>query len=175
MSFGQILYFKNQRVQPADFGQTLDEDFSPIIAEFILHPTRQLSSRINLEWDWHNSEFNAAILNVTHTAANGRRLGAEYRYRRDSLDQFDIRYYQPINGNWLVLGRVNYSLRDDDLLAAEIGFEYDSCCWGLRVVGKRFLRNRSKDHRDAIYVQLILKGLGGLGRRNAPLFYDLAN
>ena len=174
MSFGQILYFDNPRVLPADAGQTLDEDFSPFIAEFILHPTRQLSSRINTEWDWHNSEFNAAVLNVTHTATNGRRLGMEYRYRRDSLDQFDIRYYQPINENWLMLGRVNYSLKDDDLLAAEIGFEYDSCCWGLRVVGKRFLRNRSKDHRDAIYVQLILKGLGGLGRRNAPLFYDLA-
>ena len=175
MSFGQILYFKNPRVQPADFGQTLNEDFSPFIAQFLLHPTRQLSSRINMEWDWHNNEFNSAILNVTHTAANGRRIGAEYRYRRDSLDQFDIRYYQPINESWLVLGRVNYSLKDDDLLAAELGFEYDSCCWGLRVVAKRFLRNRSKDHRDAIYVQLILKGLGGLGRRNAPLFYDLAN
>jgi len=172
MSFGQIIYFENPRVLPADPGEPLDEDFSPFIAEFILNPTRQLSARINTEWSWKNSEFNVAVLNVTHTAANGRRLGAEYRYRRNSLDQFDLRYYQPINESWLVLGRVNYSLRDSDLLAAEIGFEYDSCCWGLRVVGKRFLRNRSNDHRDAIYIQLILKGLGGLGRRNAPLFYD---
>jgi LPS-assembly protein len=72
------------------------------------------------------------------------------------------------------LGRVNYSLLDSDLLAAEAGFEYDSCCWALRVVGKRYLRNRDGDHRDAIYLQLILKGLGDIGRRSAPLFYDLA-
>lgn len=175
LSFGQIVYFENQRVMPADISQPLDDDYSPFIAEFILHPTRRLSSRINMEWNWQSSEFDVAVLGVTHTAASGRRLGAEYRYRRDSLDQFDIRYYQPINENWLVLGRVNYSLMDDDLLAAEVGFEYDSCCWGLRVVAKRFLRNRSKDYRDAIYVQLILKGLGGIGRRGAPLFYDLAN
>ena len=73
------------------------------------------------------------------------------------------------------MARVNYSLQDSDLLAAEAGFEYDSCCWALRVVGKRFLRNRDGDHRDALYVQLALKGLGNFGRRTAPLFYDLAN
>ena len=84
-------------------------------------------------------------------------------------------YYQPINERWLVLGRVNYSLQDDDLLSAELGFEYDSCCWAVRVVAKRFLRNREGEHRDALYFQLVLKGLGNVGRRSAPLFYDLAD
>jgi len=102
-------------------------------------------------------------------------VGIEYRFRRDSLDQFDIRYYQAVNERWRALGRLNYSLKDSDLLAAEAGFEYDSCCWALRVVAKRFLRNREGDHRDALYVQLLLKGLTNIGRRSAPLFYDLAN
>jgi LPS-assembly protein len=175
LSFGQIVYFETQRVMPAVTGEPLDDSASPFIAEFVLHPTKRLSSRINAQWDWQNSEIDVAILGLTHTAANGLRLGAEYRYRRDSLDQFDIRYYQPINQSWRVLARVNYSLQDSDLLAAEAGFEYDSCCWALRFVGKRFLRNREGDHRDALYVQLMLKGLGNFGRRTAPLFYDLAN
>ncbi len=174
LSFGQIVYFETQRVLPADTGEPLDDNASPFIAEFVLHSTRTLSSRISAQWDWQNSEIDVAVLGVTHTAASGRHLGAEYRFRRDSLDQFDIRYYQPINESWLVLGRVNYSLKDSDLLAAEAGFEYDSCCWALRVVAKRFLRNRNGDHRDAIYVQLVLKGLGNIGRRTAPLFYDIA-
>jgi LPS-assembly protein len=174
LSFGQIAYFESQKVVPAITNETLDDSASPFIAEFVLHPTRRLSSRLSAQWDWQNSEIDVAVLGVTHTAASGRRMGAEYRFRRDSLDQFDIRYYQPMNERWRVLGRVNYSLKDSDLLAAEAGFEYDSCCWGLRVVGKRFLRNREGDHRDAIYVQLVLKGLGNFGRRTAPLFYDLA-
>ena len=173
LSFGQIVYFENQRVMPA-LSEPLDDNASPFIAEFVLHPTKQLSSRISTQWDWKNSEIDVAILGVTHRAANGRRMGAEYRFRRDSLDQFDIRYYQPINERWKVLARVNYSLQDSDLLAAEAGFEYDSCCWALRVVAKRFLRNREGDTRDAIYVQLLLKGLTNIGRRSAPLFYDLA-
>ena len=175
MSFGQIIYFEDQKVLPATADDSFTDNASPFIAEFILHHTKRLSSRINAQWNWQNSEIDVAVVGVTHSAANGRRLGAEYRYRRGSLDQFDIRYYQPINERWRVLGRVNYSLQDSDLLSAEAGFEYDSCCWALRFVAKRFLRNREGDHRDALYVQLILKGLGNIGRRTAPLFYDLAN
>lgn len=174
LSFGQIVYFEDQRVQPAG-SEPLDDSASPFIAEFVLHPTRSISSRLAAQWDWQNSEFDVATLGVTHRSANGRRLGAEYRFRRNSLDQFDIRYYEPINENWRILGRVNYSLRESDLLSAEAGFEYESCCWALRVVAKRFLRNRDGDHRDAIYVELLLKGLTNIGRRSAPLFYDLAN
>jgi LPS-assembly protein len=176
LSFGQIIYFEDQQVMAPDiFDDPLNDSASPFIAEFVFHPTKRLSSRISGQWDWQNSELDVAVLGVTHTSLNGRRLGAEYRFRRDSLDQFDIRYYQPINERWRVLARINYSLQDSDLLAAEAGFEYDSCCWGLRVVGKRFLRNRDGDYRDAIYIQLVLKGLGNFGRRTTPLFYDLAN
>ena len=175
LSLGQIFYFETLKVMPARVDEPLDNSASPFITEFLLHPTKGLSSRFSAQWDWQNSEIDVATLGVTHTASGGRRLGAEYRFRRDSLDQFDIRYYQPINEKWLVLGRLNWSIQDSDLLSAEVGFEYDSCCWALRTVAKRFLRNREGDYRDAIYVQLILKGLGNIGRRTAPLFYDLAD
>ena len=41
------------------------------------------------------------------------------------------------------------------------------------MVARRFLRNNEGDHRDAVYLQLVLKGLGRFGRRTAPLFYDI--
>lgn len=174
LSFGQIIYFEDQRVIPDAFDDTLSKDSSPFIAEFVMHLTNRLSSRIGTEWNWKTNQIDVAVLGATYSAPSGLRLGAEYRYRRGSLDQFDIRYYQPVNERWRVLGRFNYTLLDSDLLAAEAGFEYESCCWALRMVAKRFLRNRDGDHRDAIYLQLILKGLGNIGRRSAPLFYDLA-
>ena len=174
LSFGQIIHFEPQRVESPDFEPPRDKNASPFIGEFIFHLTKRLSSRVNAQWNWQTNKIDVAVLGAIWSGNNGLRLGAEYRYRRGSLDQFDIRYYQPVNESWRILGRVNYSLLDSDLLAAEAGFEYDSCCWALRVVGKRFLRNRDGDHRDAVYVQLILKGLGNIGRRSAPLFYDMA-
>lgn len=174
LSFGQIFYFENQRVLSVDGTPLLSENSSPFITSFVLHISRKLDGFIDTQWNWQSNRFDVAVLGATYTADGGQRLGAEYRFRRDSVDQFDIRYYQPINESWRVLGRVNYSLLDNDLLSADAGFEYDSCCWGLRVMARRFLRNREGDYRDAIYLQLVLKGLGEFGRRTAPLFYDLA-
>ncbi|MDH4018117.1 MAG: LPS assembly protein LptD [Xanthomonadales bacterium] len=174
LSFGQILYFEDQRVLSIDDIPLLSEDSSPFIAELVVNLTNRLNARIGTQWSWQDNNFDVAVLGATYTSPRGLRLGAEYRYRRGSVDQFDIRYYQPINESWRALARVNYSLLDSDLLSAEAGIEYDSCCWAIRMVAKRFLRNREGDHRDALYVQLVLKGLGDFGRKTAPLFYDLA-
>lgn len=81
----------------------------------------------------------------------------------------------PINENWTVLSRVKYSLDDRELLEAQAGLEYESCCWGIRMVARRYLRNREGDARDAVYLELRLKGLGDFGRQPPPLFYDAAD
>ena len=97
-----------------------------------------------------------------------------FRSRRDRLDQFDLRYLWPINERWTVLSRLKYSLEDRELLEAQAGLEYESCCWGLRLIARRYLRNREGDARDAVYIELRLKGLGDFGRQPPPLFYDAA-
>src|SRR5690606_17838068 len=55
LSFGQIVYFQDQRVQPA-FGTLLDTDESPFIGELVLRPTSRLSGRISAQWNWQTSE-----------------------------------------------------------------------------------------------------------------------
>lgn len=173
LNIGQIIYFDPPRV-------TLDEttptnlDTSPFIAELNWSPVRQLFSRVGLQWDWENSEIDLASLAVGHTSAGGHRVGFEYRFRRDSLDQFDIRYFWPINERWRVFTRVNYSLENSRLLEAIGGLEYESCCWAVRIAARRHLKNRRGDTRDSLYIELRLKGLGSVGREPPPLFYDPA-
>jgi LPS-assembly protein len=74
-----------------------------------------------------------------------------------------------------VVSRLKYSLDDNELLEALAGLEYESCCWGLRLVARRYLRSRSGDERDALYLELNLKGLGSFGRQPQPMFYDEAD
>jgi LPS-assembly protein len=62
--------------------------------------------------------------------------------------------------------RVNYSLKDDKILAGLAGFEYNSCCWALRVVLQQ-LTTATQTTTTAFFLQLELKGLVGLG--NNPL------
>ena len=52
------------------------------------------------------------MLGVQYRGQHGQRTAFEYRYRRDRVDQFDVRLYWPINERWRVLSRFNYSFAD---------------------------------------------------------------
>jgi LPS-assembly protein len=147
---------------------------SPIIAEFNWHPFTRFTGRIAAQYDWNDGEFDVWTVGMDYRSGRIGRFGFEYRYRRDRLDQFDLRYLWPINSNWTVLARTKYSLQDRELLEAQAGIEYERSCWGLRLAFRRYLRNRDGDARDAIYLELRLKGLGDFGRRAPSLFYDAA-
>jgi LPS-assembly protein len=173
LNFGQIIYFDPPQVT-LERDMPTDQDVSPMLAEFNWSPLHRLFLRVGLEWDWEASRMNVGSLGVGHTTSGGHRLGFEYRFRRDRLDQFDVRYFWPINETWKLFTRVNYSLQDSELLEALAGVEYESCCWAVRFSARRHLKDNQGGTRDAFYFELRLKGMGSVGRRPPPLFYDPA-
>jgi LPS-assembly protein len=93
-----------------------------------------------------------------------------YRFRRDRLDQADLRVRYPVRENMNLFGRLNYSFEESQTLEALGGIEFESCCWALRVTAREFVRDRDGETRRAVFMELHLKGLGSLGRRPYPLF-----
>jgi LPS-assembly protein len=171
LSLGQIHYFEPQQVQ-IDETAAIDEDNSPFLAEFLWRPFSRLSGAAGLQWDSDTNQLDLGMVGVQYRGEQGRRAAFEYRYRRDRVDQFDLRFYWPINDRWRALSRVNYSFDDNDLLEFQGGVEYESCCWAVRTVLRRYLKNRDGEHRNAIYVELTLKGLASIGTRGRELFRD---
>lgn len=168
-NIGQIFYFKPLRVQLEDDAE-LNDDFSPFIAEFNWHPFSRFSARTGVQWDWEQEQVDVVGLGFLYAGRKGQRIGFDYRFRRDRVDQFDIRAFWPINERWRVLSQVNYSFDDDDLLEFQAGVEYESCCWAIRTVMRRYLKNQDGDYRDGIYLELNLKGLASVGTRAQDLF-----
>ncbi len=173
LGFGQIFYFDPLRVS-LDNTVPDQADTSPFIGEFSWSPFSRFTGRITTQWNWGDRQMDVWALGLDYRSTHIGRFGFEYRFRRDRLDQFDLRYLWPINERWTVLSRLKYSLEDRELLEAQAGLEYESCCWGLRLIARRYLRNREGDARDAVYIELRLKGLGDFGRQPPPLFYDAA-
>ena len=64
---------------------------------------------------------------------------------------------------WSFFGRYVYSLHDDESLDQFAGFEYRSCCWRFRAVGRRFVSSRTGERDTGIYLQLELSGLASVG------------
>jgi len=168
-SVGQIFYFEPLRVflvePPERYGH-----YSPFIAEATWYPSSRISTSAGLQWDWETNRFDVGSFGIRWSGERGQRVGFEYRYRRDRVDQFDFRIFWPINDRWRALSRINYSFSDDDMLEIQGGVEYESCCWAVRTVYRRYLKNRDGDYRDGIFFELNLKGLASLGTRAQDLF-----
>ena len=169
LSAGQIFYFDPQRVYLND-PLNLTENYSPFIAELTWHPFTQISTVAGLQYDWELNRIQVGSFGVRWSGQSGQRVGFEYRFRRDRVDQFDFRIFWPINESWRLLSRVNYSFADDDALELQGGIEYESCCWAIRTVFRRYLKNRDGDYRNGIFLELNLKGLASLGNRAQELF-----
>jgi LPS-assembly protein len=169
LSLGQIVYFESQKVQLDDL-EPMADDLSPFIAEFEWWISRRFSTVAGLQWNWERDRLDVGTLGLRYRGNKGERLVFEYRYRQERVDQFDVRAYWPINERWRVLSRLNYSFADDDLLEFQGGLEYESCCWAIRTVLRRYLKNRDGDYKNSIYVELNLKGLASIGTGGRDLF-----
>jgi LPS-assembly protein len=171
LSLGQIVYFDRRRVQLGDKPVT-EEDLSPFLAEFTWHLWSRFSVVAGLQWDWERSRLDVGTAGFKYNGKRGQRFLFEYRFRRDRVDQFDLRAFWPINERWRVITRLNYSFADKDLLEIQGGFEYESCCWAVRTVLRRYLKNRDGDYRNGIFFELNLKGLASVGTQSQRLFQN---
>ena len=162
-SIGTIVYFSDQQVQLGN-DAVQEADTSPLVAEINYRPADPWRVSLGIEYDPEDNETDAGQLSVQHVDQTGRIINLAYRRRLGSIEQLDASFMVPLRDNWNLIGRWNYSLLEDATLEALAGFEYESCCWAFRAMGRRYVRNQEGDKRNAIYFELELKGLGSLGR-----------
>ena len=93
-----------------------------------------------------------------------RRFDLAYRYRDGILEQTDASFAAPVTPNWRLAARLRYSLRDSESLESFTGVEYENCCWALSGTYRRYVSNSFGEFNSGIYFQLVLKGLGTLGK-----------
>src|SRR5699024_9086899 len=170
-SIGQIVYFRDLRVQLDD--QAVEtRGRSATVAEMTWRPARRLALQAGLQWDDEASETEVARLGLNWQGRDARQLALGYRFRRDRVDQADLRFRYPVTGQLNLIGRVTYSFEENETLEMLGGLEYDSCCWSLRLTAREWVRNRESDKRTAFFLELELKGLGSVGRAPYQLFSD---
>jgi LPS-assembly protein len=86
----------------------------------------------------------------------------------------DVSSQWPLTGKVFGVGRYNYSLKDNRVVEALAGFEYNDDCWIGRIVIQRFAA-AAGIATHAIFLQLELKGFSQIGsnplealKRNIP-------
>jgi LPS-assembly protein len=209
-SIGQAIYFKDRTVQlpGIDYRDRGDAtaSVSPYALEYLYRFNRdwRLSSDFNWDPDSGSTRSGSAMFHyqpednpnkvvndtVRYDQASGNWVvgGGDYgipntpNFIKDyyKISQHDFSVIWPIVPQWSVVSRWQYDYGRDRTLEAFAGFEYDSCCWKLRLVNRYWidydevsLNPSLNDQADrGIFLQIVLKGLGGVVGNKVETFLD---
>lgn len=161
-TLGQTYYLESPRVFIP--GEILrDRDTSDVIAQLTVTAYKDWNIDLGLQYDPDMSRTQRQQVNVQYRPANDKVVNVGYRSQRDRLEQTDVSAAWPITQRWSAFSRFVYSLRDEKALERFGGIEYRSCCWRVRVVGRRFVSSRTGEQDTGIYLQLELNGLASVG------------
>ncbi len=161
-TIGQTRYMGDRRVTLPG-GTAATTESSDYVAEvrFLLY--EHLNFDFGHQWGTTENGTTQSEARLQYRPAQNKILNLAYRYRRDSLEQGDVSWSWPLGDQWNFVGRYNYSFRDEEMLEQFFGIEYESCCWGLRLVSRRHISTRDGTRDSSVGLQLVLKGMTSVG------------
>jgi len=181
VSVGQILYFQDRTVNLPGLN-TQSSNTSNLVAELAGQMTEHLSYTTGAQWDPEANGLSRGLAQLKFRNQPDQIFDVGYRYRRttpndqstlgqSTISQSDVSFRWPIAAGWFGLGRWQYSFNFDKTTESFIGIEKETCCWRLRVIGRRYINGANTTDilapdakpENAVFVQLELKGLTGFG------------
>jgi LPS-assembly protein len=164
-TIGQRYYFDPPQVTlPGALPET--RNASSMVGEIDITAWRRWSARFAMEWDDEASNTILGQAGVQYRPGAGTVFNLGYRYRDSLLEQWDGSAAWRISPAWQVFARQVYSVKDRSSIDRFVGLEYSGCCWRIRLVGRRYVSNRTGEEDTSVLLQLELKGLSSVGTRD---------
>ncbi len=176
-SMGQIFYLQDRKVQLGATDSIEDHRRSAWVGQAQWHINQHWWLRSDLQWNETVNNIDKTSASLHYRNNNGALFNLGYRYldsgavnfsNVEKIKQSDLSFVWPVKPRWSLVGRWEYDLEYDRSFENLIGVEYDSCCWRVRLVNRRYLREDNDDPlkvepQRGIFLQFQLKGLGGVG------------
>ena len=129
-----------------------------------------------LEYDSSKNETEKGVMGVEYRSSN-LALNLRHRLNRytggEDYEQSDVSFAWQLTDNFSFVGRWQQDLRKNQTVNSFGGIEYESCCWAVRLVARRYLNIRldqdglqvpgTDEFNKGIYLEFILKGLTNIG------------
>jgi LPS-assembly protein len=157
-TLGQTRYLNPQQVTLPGTAPT-DTQASDYVAEVAVGLRDAWALDVGYQWNSETSTTARTETRLEYRPKEDRVFGIGYRYRRDALEQGDVSLVWPLAQRWRLIGRYSYSFLDKERLEDFLGWEYEACCWRLRMVNRNYVSRRTGETDNSISIQLELKGL----------------
>ena len=204
VSLGELFYFRDREVQLPGLENNLPDDATTSRSPYALAGMYRFNRdwRVNGEYNWdpvlHQTDSGSVMFHYQPEAQPGKILNVGYRYRENvrvydpnlgrftynsddyKIDQHDISFIWPIVPQWSAIARWQFDYNKSRTLEAFGGFEYDNCCWKLRLISRYWLKSeddvyytsQSSQADRGIFLQIVLKGLGNVFGGKTEGFLD---
>ncbi|WP_333607928.1 LPS-assembly protein LptD [Arsukibacterium sp.] len=173
-SLGQIFFLDSPKPEANEQSDDIRASESMLASELIWHWYRR----------WY---FNAAVQYDAKTRQLIKSQGSlDYRGSEKTLFQLNHRYSQSVSGveiqqlgvlgavplseQWHLIGSYYRDVTNHRMIDANLGLQYESCCWAVRLVAKRQIQTNFDSVIDqvgqlsqldtSISLQFVLKGFG---------------
>lgn len=170
-SIGQRYYFNNLKVSlpPATLNQSNSSDI--IVG---LSANLKSSWRLDtyLQYNTQNSNVARTTVSSRFNPEPGKTLNLSYSYKPDlagetlltrtGINQFNASGQWSLGKGWYGVGRVNYSLKENQIIETLAGVEYNAGCWQTRSVIQR-VSTATAQANYALFFQLELGGIASIG------------
>jgi LPS-assembly protein len=182
-SIGQVFLLHKHEITLADkkFIDSLATNyFSPIVGEvqYTINPKWNISA--NIAWEPNSHNINNSSLNLQYIQPKQNIVNISYNfvnhgdYNIDTiknLESIDLSAAITLKQSWNIIGDWNYNMSSHHPQAYFYGFEYESCCFALRILKSKTFTGQDTNWRnnfsDTFYLQFLLKGLGNIGNSDA--------
>ena len=185
ISLGRIVYLEDRKVQLIDNLAKETNKQSGLLAEINWRWTDSIEIKSAIEWDDQTNNTKHGLINMHYEPKPNHIINLGHRYRERTSrrqEEAELAFAWPIKDNWRLLGRYNQDLIENRTNDSFIGLEYESCCWAVRLVARRYLNiqldnegfivpGQPDEHSSGVFLQFVLKGIGSL-RGNTTQFLE---
>jgi LPS-assembly protein len=163
-TLGQVYYFTPPRVLlPTE--QASAASSSDLVGQVEVSAYRHWNVQLGEQWNPHQQQSARSQLRLQYQPAPNKVANIGYRYRRGLLEQVEGSFSWPVAQSWNLYAREVYSLRDKTSIESFGGFEYQACCWRVRLVARHYVSSRTGTRDTTLSLQLELNGLSSVGER----------
>ncbi|GIU45256.1 LPS assembly protein LptD [Shewanella colwelliana] len=189
-SLGQIYYFEDSKVgliDPSQPNTVLEEQNtsnSVLAAELNTQLYNDWFVSGAIQYDTKESENKKSEVTLDFRPGINKLMQVSYRYVPDlvnsntnesvNISQAGVRAAWPINDNWYIVGNWYYDLNESRSVETYTGFQYESCCWAVRLSYHYRIKTNYDDDlaptfedrelfEHGFYLNFVIKGLGGSG------------
>lgn len=180
-SMGQILFLADPKTpallgstEPGTDPQTIAATESIFAAETLLHWQQNWFLNSGVQYDAENKRMVKSNVTLDYRSDDKKLFQLNHRYSRyvsnTEIAQLGALGTMPIADQWQAIASYYRDINNDRMIEANIGLQYESCCWAVRLVARRQIEtnlellvnnpNNPVKLDSGIALRFVLKGFG---------------